>query len=155
MRLVTASPILAVLGLAGLAMAQDDLVVDPWKRVVSVVAGKSSAPAVAERSPPRPIGVASFPIEAPKSKPTVVPIGPPLALAKDPWGVVPVEPPTHDEVFDPWASTPPANPSSSRLVSARAGHRDWAVEIDEIIDPWSKGPLAAVTDPLIVDPWRH
>jgi hypothetical protein len=146
---------LAVLGLAGLAMAQDDLVVDPWKRVVGVVAGKSEAPAVAVRSAPRPIGVASFPIESPKAKPTVVPIGPPLVAAKDPWGVVPVGPPTHDEIFDPWASAAPNGRHTSDLAPARTGRRDWAVEINEIIDPWSKGPLAAVTDPLIVDPWRR
>jgi len=154
-RFVTASSILAVLGLAGLAMAQDDLVVDPWKRVVNVVAGKSEPVPVAEHGAPRPIGVASFPIEPPKSKPAVVPIGPPLALAQEPWGVVPVGPPTHDEVFDPWASVAPNGRGTSRPVTARGGRRDWAVEINEIIDPWSKGPLAAVTDPLIVDPWAR
>jgi hypothetical protein len=153
-RFVTASSISAVLGLAGLAMAQDDLVVDPWKRVANVVAGKSEAPPVAEPAAPRPIGVASFPIEPPKAKPTVVPIGPPLALAQEPWGVVPIGPPGHDEIFDPWANVANGH-GMSRPVTARSGRRDWAVEINEIIDPWSKGPLAAVTDPLIVDPWRH
>jgi hypothetical protein len=153
-RLVTASSILAVLGLAGLAMAQDDLVVDPWRRVVNVVAGTSAAPSVAEPPAPRPIGVASFPIERPQAKPSVVPIGPPLALAKEPWGIIPLGPPTHDEVFDPWAGAARSG-RTNQLATARSARRDWAVEINEIIDPWSKGPLAAVTDPLIVDPWRR
>ncbi len=135
-------------------MAQDDLIVDPWKRVVTVVAGEREAPPVAARTVSRPIGVASFPIESPKAKPTVVPIGPPLALAKDPWAVAPVGPPTHDEIFDPWASAASSGRTKS-LGTARLGRRDWAVEINEIVDPWSKGPLAAVTDPLIVDPWRR
>jgi hypothetical protein len=153
-RLITVSSIVAVLGLAGLAMAQDDLVVDPWKRAVNAVADPTAAPPVAERSAPRPVGVASFPIETPEVKPAVVPIGPPLAYGKDPVAVVPVGPPTHDEIFDPWARAAPGGHGVSRVASVRSG-RDWAVEINEIIDPWSKGPLAAVTEPLIVDPWAQ
>jgi len=150
---VTGPVVAAVLGLAGLALAQDDLIVDPWKRVVVAAVGeRRPLPSVSDRVAPRPLGAASRP-KASSSKPSVVPIGPPLTLAKDPPSVVPVAL-THDEIFDPWAS-PAAPADASGTTAPRAGRRGWAFEITEIVDPWSKGPLAAVTDPLIVDPWAR
>lgn len=150
-RLVSGPAVLAVLGLAGLAMAQDDLIVDPWQRVVAAVVGPRSTPAPAVPAA-RPVGVASFPIDDPKPKPTVVPVGPPLARA--PSRVTPLGPVTPDGIVDPWAGAPPAARVNGRTAT-RSNQRDWAFEIDEIVDPWSKGPLVAFTDPLIVDPWAR
>jgi hypothetical protein len=157
LRLFSAPSVAAVLGLGGLAMAQDDLIVDPWKRAVSSVleSRRTTAPA---NDRTRPVGVASFRVDdepGAKTGPAVVPLGPPLNLAVDPWAVVPVEPTFSDRVVDPWAGSRLSSSQTARVAAMRRGHSDWAREIDEIIDPWAKGPLAVVTDPLIIDPWAR
>jgi hypothetical protein len=78
-----------------------------------------------------------------------------LTLTVDPWAVVPVEPAITDKIIDPWKGSRLASRADSRPRERPRGHTDWARAIEEIIDPWSKGPLAVVTDPLIVDPWAR
>jgi hypothetical protein len=146
----------AVLGVAGLAMAQDDLIVDPWKRALSSLLAPwpaDPAPGV-DRTRHAPSAALS-PITT-KAAPAVVPVGPPLSLSTEPWGVLPVGP-AKDGVVDPWAEPRAATLASvpSHPVATRRGRADWAREIDEIVDPWSQGPLAAATDPLIIDPWAR
>jgi hypothetical protein len=153
-RLLSGPSLLAVLGFGGLALAQSGLIVDPWKRPVTLVVGtKPAPPAVLHRSAQDAPVLAPFP-EEPNRKPAVVPIGPPLNLTNES-PVVPLGPFTHDEIFDPWASTRSDATTSARSVATTGGRRDWAFEINEIVDPWSRGPLAAVTDPLIVYPWAR
>jgi hypothetical protein len=148
--------IAALLGLGGLAMAQDGLIVDPWNRAVTALSAPEPAAAVNDRTAPRAVGVASLPVAEPTSGPTVVPLGPPLSVAGKAGGVVPIGPIGSDLVVDPWVR--PAEGGKAQLdrsAMARAGHRDWAHEIDEIVDPWKRGPLAVFTDPIIVDPWAR
>src|SRR4051812_14764885 len=92
----------AVLGLGGLAMAQDGLIVDPWRhpsatpfgeRAKSPHAGVHTAPQLATPA-------------ARKSGPTIVPLGPPLALHTNPGAVVPLGPAGHEDIVDPWAASP-------------------------------------------------
>ena len=93
--------------------------------------------------------------EVAKEGPSVEPLGPPLVLTLDPWAVVPVEPVLTDKIVDPWTGSRLATRGTRSPTTTRRGHTDWARAIDEIIDPWAKGPLAVVTDPLIVDPWAR
>ncbi|HEV8548702.1 MAG TPA: hypothetical protein VGQ57_06740 [Polyangiaceae bacterium] len=153
MRLGSMRWVAAVLGVGGLALAQDELIVDPWHHAVSALFPPTPAPA---RSASLPIGVASFPIEA-RPSPRVVPVGPPLhqeivdpSAAMPVGAIVPV-----DAAVDPWV-TPPTAAAGHPLLGRHASPSDWATEIREIVDPWSKGPLAvAARDPAIVDPWAH
>ena len=136
----------AVLGLGGLAMAQDGLIVDPWRHPNATPSGeraKSPHPGVdttgqlAARA-------------ARKTGPTIVPLGPPLALHTNPGAVVPLGPAGHEDIVDPWSPQLMAVQRPARLAAA---HRNWSWEIQEIVDPWRRGPLAVATDPAIVDPW--
>jgi hypothetical protein len=160
LRLFSAPSLAAVLGLGGLAMAQDDLIVDPWRHAISSALASATTPSPGADRTTRPVGVAAFPIEEPGLSapgPSVEPLGPPLNLATDPWTVAPVEPTVTDRVADPWAGTRlgAKDQRAERHSVAHRGHTDWAREIDEIVDPWSKGPLAVINDPLIVDPWAR
>jgi hypothetical protein len=86
----------------------------------------------------------------------VEPVGPPLIVTVDPWGVVPLAPVFTDGIVDPWqGSHLSSRGATERSPARRRGPTDWARAIEEIIDPWAKGPLAVVTDPLIVDPWAR
>ena len=78
-----------------------------------------------------------------------------MILTVDPWAVAPVEPALPSKIVDPWTGSRLATRAGGPRTERRRGHTDWARAIDEIIDPWSKGPLAVVTDPLIVDPWAR
>ncbi|HSU39210.1 MAG TPA: hypothetical protein VLJ38_06575 [Polyangiaceae bacterium] len=136
----------AVLGLGGLAMAQDGLIVDPWRHPSATPFGeraKSPAPGVpAARRLATPA--------ARKTGPTIVPLGPPLALHTNPGAVVPLGPAGHEDIVDPWTPTFTAVAHPAPLTAA---HRNWSWEIQEIVDPWRRGALAVATDPAIVDPW--
>jgi hypothetical protein len=140
--------LLGILGVGGLALAQDGLIVDPWQHAVaSLLPPKAEAVSV-----PGPVGVASFPIEHPTRAPAVVPVGPPLrGGASDPGAPLSVAPAGPlDAVVDPWVEAPAHAPPSLH----RATPSQWSWQLREIVDPWAKGPLAvAATDPLIVDPW--
>lgn len=141
----------AVLGLGGLAMAQDGLILDPWRH--------PSASPFGERKTPYPAAPAARHLSAPAvppAHPTVAPLGPPLTLHTNPGAVVPLGPAPagHEDIVDPWAVTPRAVAGPARLAALPA-HGNWATEIQEIVDPWAKGPLAVFTDPAIVDPWAR
>lgn len=133
----------------GVALAQSDLIVDPWKRVL---AGEVKAPAVpaapeAGKAPREDSGwfddetrAAGAPKPEP-SKPVVEPSGPPLVHAPNPW------------VDAPARATPaaPVAPEAPRVLRASS----WARVVPEIIDPWGPQRLVAYRDPLIVDPWAN
>jgi len=138
----------AVLGLGGLAMAQDGLIVDPWRH-------PSATPFGERAKSPYPGGQRTRQLASPdarKTGPTVVPLGPPLALRTNPGAVVPLGPAGHEDIVDPW--TAPARVTArERPARLAAAPRNWSWEIQEIVDPWRRGPLAVATDPAIVDPW--
>lgn len=151
--LASARWVAALLALGGLALAQDGLIVDPWKHAVSVLLPPAPK-SVPLPAPTRAVGVASFPIDPKADSAAVVPVGPPLVDAPaDPWAAMVVAPiaPT-DGVVDPWAGLPArAEATASRRVAG-----EWAWRIREIVDPWARGPVAfASRDPLIVDPWAR
>ncbi|HEX5099650.1 MAG TPA: hypothetical protein VFV94_09135, partial [Polyangiaceae bacterium] len=82
-RFASARWVAALLALGGLALAQDRLIVDPWKHAVSALLPEPKSEALPTT---RAVGVASFPVEAPKGAPSVVPVGPPIVDAPvDPW----------------------------------------------------------------------
>jgi hypothetical protein len=145
----------ALLAVGGLALAQDGLIVDPWKHGVSAL---FAAPPPVSHTPTRAVGVASLPAAKPRTDaPAVVPVGPPLVDAPvDPWVTLsfgPVAPTDTDGIVDPWADSPARADAASRHAAS-----DWAFRIREIVDPWARGPVAvAQRDPLIIDPWapRH
>lgn len=132
----------------GVALAQSDLIVDPWTRVI---AGKAAVPAVpAAVVPPRKAARAdngrseeAARREAPR--PVVEPWNPPVA----------------DAIPDPWvartpAAAPPGPPTTAVEEAPHSLHAsNWARVLPEIIDPWAPRPLAAYRDPLIVDPWAN
>jgi hypothetical protein len=156
LRIFSAPTLSGVLGLGGLALAQDGLIVDPWTREVSRDTAAATAPVGADRTRQARSGspVDSQP-EVANAGPSVEPLGPPLVLTLDPWAVVPVAPVLTDKIVDPWTGSRLATRATRGPLTTRRGHTDWARAIDEIIDPWAKGPLAVVTDPLIVDPWAR
>jgi hypothetical protein len=142
----------ALLALGGVAVAQDRLIVDPWKHAVSTLFPPPKSEPLPE--PTRAVGVASFPIEPPAGAPAVVPVGPPIAEAPvDPWvGMVVAPVPPGDLVVDPWVGSP----ARAEAAERRRVAGEWAWRIREIVDPWARGPVAfASRDPLIVDPWAR
>jgi hypothetical protein len=142
----------ALLAVGGLALAQDRLIVDPWKHAVSALfPTPKSEPLPAST---RAVGVASFPLEPATGPLAVVPVGPPLVDAPvDPWAAVVVAPiAPADDVVDPW----PGSPARADAATSRQVAGEWAWRIREIVDPWARGPVAfASRDPLIVDPWAR
>src|SRR4051794_7958541 len=140
----------AVLGLGGLAMAQDGLIVDPWRHPSATPFGERVKPPYPGVRTARQLATAVVR----KTGPTVVPLGPPLALRTNPGAVVPLGPAGHEDIVDPWtASARLAAPE--RPARLAAAQRNWSWEIQEIVDPWRRGPLAVATDPAIVDPWAR
>jgi len=152
MRLASACSMFVLLGLGGLALAQEGTIVDPWQHAVSTVLADGSANVPRPHASPgqRPTAANAHP-----HQPSVVPVGPPLrSPSRDPWAFVPTGlTETGDGIVDPWAApraTRPAPRDARRAPSA------WAREIPDIMDPWAKGPVALVSrDPLIVDPWAR
>jgi hypothetical protein len=146
--------LIAVLGLGGLALAQEGFIVDPWKRAAPSAVNAPPLPVGADRT--QPAGEIRSQGEPVSAGPSVEPVGPPLIVTVDPWGVVPLAPVFTDGIVDPWqASHLSSRGATERSPARRRGPTDWARAIEEIIDPWAKGPLAVVTDPLIVDPWAR
>ena len=138
----------AVLGLGGLAMAQDGLIVDPWRHPSATPFGdRTKTPGPGVRSAPR------LATPAANAGPAVVPLGPPLALRTNPGAVVPLGPAGHEDIVDPWAAAPRV--TGAERPTRLFARRNWAWEVQEIVDPWAKGPLAVATDPAIVDPWAR
>jgi hypothetical protein len=151
-RLATALSVAVVLA-GGAALAQADLIVDPWKRVL---AGKAPAPAVPvapERKPGQRADSGWF--EGKESAPAPRPV-------VEPWS-----PPVGETVTDPWAPRAAVAPQAPPLAPAPAPApivreppsplhaSNWARVLPEIIDPWGPRRLAAYRDPLIVDPWPN
>jgi hypothetical protein len=148
MRLASACSLFVLLGLGGLALAQEGTIVDPWKHDVStVLAARAVEVHRTDTSPAQGKRAANA---RPKG-PSVVPVGPPLRSSSDPWAFVPAGlAEAGDGIVDPWAA--PRGPG----LASRDGRRApaWARQIPDIVDPWAKGPVAVVSrDPLIVDPW--
>lgn len=144
-RLATALSVALVLA-GGVALAQSDLIVDPWKRVLSGKAPAPSVPVAPQAAKPQRADSGWFEEERPAAtapKPVVEP-GPSLL------------------VRDPWAPAPPSRASALPApapVAEEAPHplhpSNWARVVPEIIDPWGPRRLVAYRDPLIVDPWAN
>jgi hypothetical protein len=155
-RRVSVPLFVAVLGLGGLALAQDGLIVDPWTHPSPGPFAQTTKPAaVAQRAPERPVGVASFPIDDGAPSPSVVPVGPPLDSRANAGSVVPLGPASRDGLVDPWAGELRHPTESEHRARLGLAHHDWSWEIQEIVDPWAKGPVAVSTDPMIIDPWAR
>src|SRR5262245_59538233 len=133
-RFVTGRALVALLGLAGLAMAQDDIIIDPWKRVVAALGASNAALRPANDRTGAPVTRSAVTREQSNARPSVVPIGPALN-AGERSAVVPIGPVTGDEVVDPWLRpSKQLQPWPNRPL-AHGGRTDWAREIDEIVDP--------------------
>ena len=133
-----------------MALAQADLIVDPWKRVL---AGKAPAPAVpTPRQAPRPQRADNGWLDdgeraAAAPKPVVEPWAP-VEMLPDPWATPAPAPPA--------AAPPPRAPEPATAEAPHPLHpSNWARVVPEIIDPWGPGRLAVYRDPLIVDPWQE
>jgi hypothetical protein len=148
---VSLSSLIALLGLGGFALAQEGLIVDPWAHPSSTPSREVRSPSFANEQAS---GRAGMPALPSKAVPSVVPVGPPLASRTNP-GVVPLGPIGDHEIIDPWASGAPHPTDSDHRSRLRVARHDWSWEIREIVDPWAEGPIAAVTDPAIVDPWAR
>jgi hypothetical protein len=134
------------------ALAQADLIVDPWKRVL---AGKAPAPAVPAAPEPKAAQRADgVRLDGTASAPTHRPV-------VEPWS-----PPAGETIADPWAPRPqvvPIGPAPMAPVPTPVADEmrhplhasNWARVLPEIIDPWGPRRLAAYRDPLIVDPWPN
>jgi hypothetical protein len=139
----------AVVLAGGAALAQSDLIVDPWKRVLS---GKAPTPLV-----PRAL-------EGSKGEPTDVggrDEGTRAAAEPKP-GRERSAPLAADLVVEPWPPrlvpvAAPLLPGAAAVVEAPPALHptNWARVVPEIVDPWGPGRIAVYRDPLIVDPWAH
>jgi hypothetical protein len=110
---------------AGAALAQQGLIVEPWRRAVAVAPAAAPAPATLTRAlPSSGLPPASVALVAPRQGPaTPGPIAKPLK-----WS-----PPVVELLVDPWARGPAAAP-----VARPA--RNWvptSVDRAEIVDPWA------------------
>jgi hypothetical protein len=143
--------VVGVLGLGGLAMAQEGLIVDPWTHPNALPRVQATAPAARTvLSSSRPARVV-----ARKAAPSVVPVGPPLDVRTNEGAVVPLGSALHDDLVDPWASDSERATEAEHRARLTFAQRDWSWEVQEIIDPWAKGPVAVAIDPAIVDPWAR
>jgi hypothetical protein len=129
----------AVLLVGGVALAQSDLIVDPWAR-----ARPEKAPATSKAVETPNAGRADdgWLDAAPKAASRQPAPAPRLRLA--PW------PEAEPAATPPVTATAPAAPSTHRLHPTH-----WARVVPEIIDPWGPSRLAVYRDPLIVDPWAR
>jgi hypothetical protein len=131
----------AVVLVGGAALAQSDLIVDPWQ---GVPVGKATPPSVPEVLQPAGAddGWYDGASTSAAPRPVVEPVGPiPSELLAD-W---PERTRPASSLTPPPAPTPTANP---------AHPLHWARVVPEIIDPWGPRKLAVYRDPLIVDPWQ-
>jgi hypothetical protein len=130
----------AVVLVGGAALAQSDLIVDPWQGALS---GKAPARFVPDVS--RPAGADDGWYDGASTssvpRPVVEPMAPiPSELLAD-W---PERAPRSSPLAPPPAPAPTANVPQKL---------PWARVVPEIVDPWSPRKLAVYRDPLIVDPW--
>jgi hypothetical protein len=132
----------------GSALAQADLIVDPWARVL---ASKAVTPREQAALPPNAPGRARhLEVESPiapvtAARPGIEPSGPLVETTPDPW--VTREPASR--ITRPGAS--PEGDFARRPLEPNG----WARVVPEIIDPWGPERLAVYRDPLILDPWAN
>jgi hypothetical protein len=148
-RFVWGTTLVALLGLGGLALGQEGLIVNPWKPSGSMLSLRSPW---AGRSQPKrgPIHVTTYEVTPPSTPASVVPLGP---LEAHPSAIEPVDAFTYPEVIDPWRQPEPVPGTADHRLALHTVDRNWAHQIQEIVDPWASGPLAVAIDPSIVDPW--
>jgi hypothetical protein len=142
-RLATALSVAVVLA-GGVALAQSDLIVDPWTRVLAGKAPAPTVPAAPEAS--KPSRADGWFDEAGPTAP-LTPV------------VEPVAPASGELLTERPERAAPAAPSPAPAPIAEAPHplhpSNWARVVPEIIDPWGPRRLAVYRDPLIVDPWQN
>jgi hypothetical protein len=123
-----------VLAIAGLALAQENLIIDPWAK----------PPAALDRAGSRSVadGAVLPPVPAERTP-----------LWAEGWSDPPTSSPTQ-AVARPIARRAPAVPSP--VAAATNGVVAWAKPLDMIVDPWQSVSHSTVTrDFAIVDPWLH
>jgi hypothetical protein len=120
------------LAIAGLALAQEDLIIDPWAK----------PPAALDRAGSRSVADGA--------------VQPPLLTERNPlWVEGWTDPPTRslDEPrVRPFARRAPSR--STAVAPARVRVVAWAKPLEMIVDPWQSANRSAVPrDFAIVDPW--
>jgi hypothetical protein len=129
----------AVVLVGGAALAQSDLIVDPWQgMLVDQATPVPQAPQPARADDGWYDGVSTP--AAPR--PVVEPMGPVPSEASADW-------PERTRPASPLAPPPAPAPT---VNAAHPLH--WARVVPEIVDPWGPRKLAVYRDPLIVDPWQ-
>lgn len=130
-RVLALSSMVGVFGLAGLVLAQERLIVDPWAK----------PPAAIDRAGSRSVADgAVLPPLPPESSP----------LWEQGWSDPPTTSPEQAVSRPrPRRVAPSAGPVPARLAAVA-----WAKPLDMIVDPWQSGEKAVVArDFAIVDPW--
>jgi hypothetical protein len=133
----------AVVLAGGVAFAQSDLIVDPWKRAL-VGSVPAAAGPVAPATPNQQRADSGWFDDAP-------------GVAVAPKSVVrPRAPGAVVLAADPWVERAPAAPPPAPLAAPPQPLHpgSWARVVPEIIDPWGPRKLAVYRDPVIVDPWQ-
>src|SRR5262245_13144471 len=133
------SPVAGLLALAGVALADDAGIIDPWPSAArsgwfpTPVAEPAAAVA---RAPQSALNAAQKPDAAPSVLPLAT-LPSDRAIVVEPWNPEPFE-----ALPDPWV--PAKRELMPAAVTSVAPHRntDWAYAIDEIIDPWRRGTSA-------------
>ena len=122
-----------ILGLAGLALAQEDLIVDPWARPSAALDRAGSRSVVADGA----------------ALPSPPPEGSPL------WAEGWTNPPA---ILPKKAISRPIFRPEPAAAPVHVGAVAWAKPVDMIVDPWESAVSSAVKreigrDVGIVDPW--
>jgi hypothetical protein len=145
LRLLVLSPVAAILAIAGVALADEAGIVDPWDAGLSGWFGEPVADPAAD--------IARINVEPRRgAAPSAVPGDQGIVI--QPWGSAPL-----DLASDPWIPSARSRGTSTRApLSASVKprqHGNWAYVVDEIIDPWHRSGGGVARDPLIVDPWAR
>jgi len=153
LRLALLSPVVGLLTVGGVALAEDAGIVDPWSGSLSGWFADPDPDALWVT--PRPVATG-----AARVKTNAGPVVLPLAAAPggdhivvEPWNPAPIEVTPY-----PWATAGREGRSSLSSLSTPAlasvhPRVGWAYQVNEIVDPWGRGAGAVWRDPLIVDPW--
>jgi hypothetical protein len=113
------------------ALAQQGLIVEPWRR--------AAVPVAVPATPPRPMpasGLGQTRLAPPPAMPRVAPAASPSSPVK--WS-----PPVVELLVDPWAEV---------RVAAPAARPRWVPQAPEIIDPWAGDKEPAPTPRVAVAP---
>jgi hypothetical protein len=141
--LVALAPVAAILAVAGVALADEAGIIDPWDASLS---GWFTAPAPPAADIAR-VGPASSPARS--GGLAAAPVPGDHGIVVEPWKPAPFE-----LSADPWVVSRPRPPAPLASVPSRA-HAKWAYVVDEIVDPWGQSGGRVSRDPLIVDPWAR